>query len=118
MLEPAALVDQVMALARAAVRPGVNIQVELVGDRPAGALPQDHPLVQAAAAALRSRGLEARLNIGSTDANVPLSKGYPAVCVGLTNGGGAHTREEFIEAGKLEKGLGALVELVRRIFEG
>ena len=109
------LVDQVLALARAAVHPGVNIKVEQVGDRPSGELAQDHPLVQAAVAALRSQGLEARLNIGSTDANVPLSKGYPAVCVGLTNGGGAHTHEEFIEAGKLEKGLAALVELVRRV---
>lgn len=112
------LVDQVMALARAAVRPGVTIQVEQVGDRPFGALAQDHPLVQAAVSTLRSQGLEARLNIGSTDANVPLSKGYPAVCVGLANGGGAHTRAEFIETGKLEKGLAALVELVRRVFEG
>lgn len=109
------LVDQVLALARAAVRPGVTIQVEQVGDRPSGELAQDHPLVQAAVAALRSQGLEARLNIGSTDANVPLSKGYPAVCVGLTNGGGAHTLEEFIETGKVEKGLAALVELVKRL---
>jgi di/tripeptidase len=56
------------------------------------------------------------LSIGSTDANVPLSRGFPAVCVGLTTGGGAHTMTEFINISPIAKGLALLVGIVRRVF--
>ena len=41
----------------------------------------------------------------STDCNIPLSLGIPAVSFGLCCGGGAHTREEWIETASLETGL-------------
>ena len=41
----------------------------------------------------------------STDCNIPLSLGIPAVSFGLCDGGGAHTREEWIETASLETGL-------------
>ena len=66
-----------------------------VGDRPAGRGDRAAPLVQRAAAALRRTGLTPEPAASSTDANIPLSLGVPAVT--MSRGGiseGAHSREE------------------------
>ena len=110
------LAQQVLQRARAQARPGVEIHIQPIGDRPAGTLPPTHPLVQAAVQALAQQGIPARLEIGSTDANIPLSQGLPAVTVGLTEGGKAHTTEEYILVEPLTKGLAALYDLVQRAF--
>jgi len=47
----------------------------------------------------------------STDANIPLSLGIPAVCVGLTDGGNAHRHDEYIQPANLGRGLQALLLL-------
>lgn len=106
---------QVQALVRAADQQDVRATGVVIGERPVGEIPREHPLVRHAVECLESNGLSARLNIGSTDANVPLSRGLPAVCIGLTNGGGAHTSAEFIHTRPLEQGLGQLVALVERL---
>lgn len=54
-------------------------------------------------------------NQGSTDCNVPLSLGIPAICVGVYNGSAAHTREEKVEKGSLKAGLEIAVELIGKI---
>lgn len=115
-LEALAKLDaQVKALVQAANQPGVRVVGTVIGERPVGEISSDHSLVRSAVECLESRGLTARLNIGSTDANIPLSRGFPAVCIGLTNGGGAHTSEEFIQLQPLAQGLGQLVALVKRL---
>ena len=53
---------------------------------------------------------------GSTDCNIPLSLGIPAVCVGCCHGKGAHTREEYIEADSLIKGLKLCFHMVLAHF--
>jgi acetylornithine deacetylase/succinyl-diaminopimelate desuccinylase-like protein len=63
---------------------------------------------------LEKIGIQPRLNIGSTDANIPLSLGYPAICLGLTTGNGAHTMREYINAPPLQLGL----EQLRLVIEG
>jgi len=108
-------VERVCATAR---RPGVAVQCELIGARPAGEIPPTHPLVQAAQAALRGAGVYPNLGIASTDANAPLARGLPAVCLGLTEGGNAHTINEFILTRPLEKGLRALTSLVLALTGG
>ena len=110
------LARQVETLVAESARSGVDFEAEVIGQRPAGGLPEDHPLVQAALRALREQGTRGHLTIGSTDANIPLSRGLPAVCVGLTYGGGAHTTEEFIYPAYLEKGLAQLTALVQESF--
>jgi acetylornithine deacetylase/succinyl-diaminopimelate desuccinylase-like protein len=94
----------------------VRLEQHLIGNRPAGELAREHPLVQAAAKALNDVGLTPIYERGSTDANIPLSLGYPAVCVGLTYGNNAHRPDEYIETKPLEKGLLALTELVKYAF--
>lgn len=68
----------------------------MVGNRPSGTLPTEHPLVARAEAATRYFGLEPTLDISSTDANVPIARGIPAVTIGGGGvGRGAHSPEEF-----------------------
>jgi acetylornithine deacetylase/succinyl-diaminopimelate desuccinylase-like protein len=112
------LVSQVEDLVRAANHEGVRVTMESLGERPVGELPQDHSLVQLAAEVLKEQGIQPDLNVGSTDANIPLSLGFAAICVGLTTGGGAHTLEEYINTRQLKQGLEQLVALVERIIVG
>lgn len=111
------LVSQVEELARAFNRPMMQFDIELIGHRPSGQIPQGHPLVRLAQRSLKSLGIQPCLNIGSTDANIPLSQGYPAVCLGLTSGGGAHTVDEYINIRPLRQGLRQLVLVVEGAFQ-
>jgi acetylornithine deacetylase/succinyl-diaminopimelate desuccinylase-like protein len=110
------LARKVEDLVRFAQRPGVEFTIEQIGNRPFGEIPADHPLVAAAAAALSARGYRPDLQIGSTDANIPLSHGVPAVCIGLTTGGGAHTSGEYMDTQPLAAGLEQLLDLVVRAY--
>ena len=112
----AAVAAQVEQLAIATRREGVEVEVTIIGERPAGELPAQHPLVRLAQACLQEEGLPSNLNIGSTDANQPLSQGLPAVTIGLTTGSGAHTVHEYINIEPLAKGLEQLVRLVSRMW--
>ncbi len=96
---------------------GVRVDSEVIGDRPAGEIPVDHVLVRTAVACFAKEGIAVKLNAGSTDANVPLSRGYPAVCLGLTTGGGAHTSGEFIQIAPVEQGMRVLVDLVNTLYK-
>jgi acetylornithine deacetylase/succinyl-diaminopimelate desuccinylase-like protein len=103
-------------LLEAAEQPGIGWDVQVIGQRPAGEIAKNHPVIQLAESCLREQGFEPILTTGSTDANIPLSKGYPALVLGLTHGGGAHTRQEYIETGPLEQGLAQLVSFVKRVW--
>ncbi len=109
------LAEQLETLIQAGQRKDVELTFEIAGERPAGELPQDHPLVLQAARCLEAQGIQPQYKIGSTDANIPLSLGLPAVCIGLTSGGGAHTTGEFIYTKPLEQGLAQLMDLLRTI---
>jgi tripeptide aminopeptidase len=110
------LCAEVEALVEESRRPNVQISARLIGDRPAGGLPVTHPLITLAMSSLEMVGLTPALNIGSTDANIPLSLGLPAVCIGLTAGGGAHTLKEFILTSPLTQGLKQLSYIVEGIY--
>ena len=91
---------------------GVKIQAEIIGERPAGQIMADHPIVKLAVECLQAQGMDASLTTGSTDANIPLSKSIPAVVMGVTTGGGAHTLSEYIDTEPIEKGMESLVRFV------
>ena len=111
----AELTARVKALVHKANRPGVQLTVELIGKRPVGELPGHHPLVKLAVQSLIEAGLQPFLNIGSTDANLPLSEGFPAVCIGLTTGSGAHTLNEYILTRPLTQGLNHVLAMIQGI---
>lgn len=71
-------------------------RVREIGRRPAGRLPADAPLLQILRAVDAHLGIRARCDCASTDANLPLSMGLPAVSIGAGGqGGGAHTAAEW-----------------------
>jgi len=91
----------------------VAFSVETIGNRPAGGIPASHPLMQAASAILAQLDIPERMDvrISSTDANIPLSRGIPSVCIGLTEGGDAHRLSEWIDPKPLTKGVQQLLYL-------
>jgi di/tripeptidase len=112
-----ALVRRVVRTARSYRSRSVEIEIEVIGERPGGGIPSDHPLVEAAHQALVDIGEEMIfLQTGSTDASVPLSRNIPAVCVGLTRGRDAHSIEECIEIEPMPRGYAALLDLIHAAF--
>ena len=99
---------------------GVEVTVTLLGDRPCSG-DVDHVLEtslmdRAAEAVKRHYGYEVTFRSGSTDCNVPLSMGIPAICVGCAVGTGAHTREESVDIASLRPGLAVALELILHHF--
>jgi tripeptide aminopeptidase len=96
---------------RAPNTPALRLEVRRVGDRPSGLTPRSHPLVQTAVAATRAVGHEHHLACASTDANMPIALGVPAVALGAGGrAGDAHLPTEWYENEK-----GAL-GIVRALF--
>lgn len=96
----------------AASQSDVEIDLTQIGDRPAGQLPRDAEPVVWAADALRQVGWKNVIFMGgSTDANIPLSMGLPAVCIGLAKSGNTHRLDEYLDPTHLPKGLGQLLLL-------
>jgi acetylornithine deacetylase/succinyl-diaminopimelate desuccinylase-like protein len=101
-----------MALVEAHSGPELGFEVKVVGDRPIGAIPLSHPLVRLAGHALDLVGVQPSYETGSTDANMPLAAGLPAVAVGVTRGGNAHRLDEYIETAPIADGLWQLLLLI------
>jgi tripeptide aminopeptidase len=75
-----------------------KLHIETIGNRPAAALPDDSPLLHTLRAVDRHLTLRTEPRLGSTDANIPLSRGIPAVALGSGgNGGGIHTLQEWYD---------------------
>lgn len=87
----------------------MSVKVEVVGDRPAGELPQDRGLVPIGIGVLGALGIEASCDASSTDANIPISRGIPSMCIGLTSGGNVHRVDEYIRLRPLATGFAQLV---------
>ena len=72
--------------ARGAGSKKLTVEMKIVSQRPAGVTPADSPIVKAALAADAALGITTRLSAGSTDSNIPISLGVPAITI---SGGGA-----------------------------
>jgi acetylornithine deacetylase/succinyl-diaminopimelate desuccinylase-like protein len=110
------LILAVERLIQHANRSDIQMDAEVIGERPAGEMSPVHPLVRLAEDCLREQGLNPILTSGSTDANMPLSKGHPAIVLGISTGGSAHTVKEYIHTGPVQKGLEQLVRFVERVW--
>ncbi len=76
----------------------IAVEKELVGDRPAGRTEANSPIVRAALSVSKALGLTSRLDEGSTDSNIAMSLGIPAITVdGGGRGTGAHALEETFD---------------------
>jgi acetylornithine deacetylase/succinyl-diaminopimelate desuccinylase-like protein len=100
--------------------PDAQIMVTPLGARPCGIkVPKDRQEAlegRAREGYLAFYGNEPSFVSGSTDCNIPLSLGIPALCVGCCHGKGAHTREEYIEKDSLLPGLKLCFHMVLSCF--
>ena len=95
--ETAAL-ETAEAAMRESLAATANLGIDTIGDRPGGALPEDSPLMATLRAVDRHLNLRTDPSLGSTDANIPLSLGVPAIAVGTGGlGGGIHTLQEWYD---------------------
>src|SRR5829696_758169 len=91
---------------RRAGDPLLKLKVNLIGERPMGETPTDSPLVEIAVEATRLLGFEPRLDQSSTDSNLPISMGIPAITLGAGGTSGcSHTLDEWYDPRDRDKGL-------------
>ncbi|WP_303810673.1 M20/M25/M40 family metallo-hydrolase [Sandarakinorhabdus limnophila] len=75
----------------------ITVQPVLVGDRPAGSTPLSADIVQFSTAAYAAEGIKLRYSSSSTDSNIPISLGIPAITISrVATGGRNHSLEEWI----------------------
>jgi acetylornithine deacetylase/succinyl-diaminopimelate desuccinylase-like protein len=92
--------------------PSISVSIKKIGDRPSGYIDRGSIPVSWAAEALRHVGCnDISFLGGSTDANIPISRGYPAVCIGLANAGNTHRLDEYMDTENLARGLSQLLLL-------
>lgn len=80
----------------------VTADIKLIGDRPSGETPITSPLVETAAASIRAAGGRPTYSWSSTDSNIPISMGIPAITIDSGGRGGrAHALDEWISVDKV-----------------
>jgi tripeptide aminopeptidase len=114
-----AIVDEAVAaenFARSTNLGEVGAEKTRIGDRPAGGTADSHPLVVTSQKVLAEHGYQTQLQASSTDSNIPMSLGIPAITVGTGGGGGrAHSVDEYVNVernafiGGLSSGMALLV---------
>jgi len=110
-----------LALCQAWRERGITVEVEILGVRPCNG-DLDAAAMDALFAELDSfqyevTGKHCAARSGSTDANIPLSMGIPALCAGVCLSGGAHTREEWVELSSLRDGFAFAGTLIASKFD-
>lgn len=98
---------------------GVEVSAEMIGERPC-AVDVDSakaiPLYVACRKVIEDVTKTPVAQVSaSTDCNIPLSMGIPAVCIGVYIGGGSHTREEWVEKASLRQGLEIAIRILYQI---
>ena len=94
----------------------VVADLKLIGDRPAGRTAASAEIVRIASSVMTARGVTPRPSFSSTDSNLPMSLGIPAITIGSGGiGGRAHSLDEWIDVEKkasvegMATGLGILL---------
>jgi acetylornithine deacetylase/succinyl-diaminopimelate desuccinylase-like protein len=96
----------------------LTAKIKDLGSRPGGRLPSNSPLLQTVQAIDAYLNIRSRINCASTDANIPLSLGLPAVSIGAGGGGGgAHTRNEWYQPDGRELGLRRILLILSAMAE-
>jgi len=96
----------------------LSFSIAKIGDRPAAVLPEESPILNTLRAVDRHLGLPTGARLGSTDGNIPLSLGVPAISLGAGGeGGGAHTLREWYSTRDREAGLRRVLLLTLAMAE-
>jgi acetylornithine deacetylase/succinyl-diaminopimelate desuccinylase-like protein len=103
---------------RAAHGTRLTAKIKELGSRPGGRLPQESSLLATIRAVDHQLNIRSKIDCASTDANVPLSLGLPAVSIGAGGqGGGAHTREEWYQPEGRESGLRRILLILASLLD-
>ena len=87
-----------------------------IGSRPAAVMAEDAPILNYLRAVDSHLGILSPLDFASTDANIPMSLGIPAVSIGAGGqGGGAHTLQEWFKPEGRDLGL-KRIELIKKLL--
>jgi di/tripeptidase len=81
----------------------ITVEAKLIGDRPAGNTDEKSDLVQFAKTAIEAGGYKVNYQWSSTDSNLPMSLGIPAITIGRMapdKGGRSHSLDEWIDVEK------------------
>jgi acetylornithine deacetylase/succinyl-diaminopimelate desuccinylase-like protein len=116
--ESAVKLDEISALLTSCVERALEVEnerascgrlsakIKEIGSRPGGRLPDNAAILQMIRAVDSSLGIRSHIDCASTDANIPLSMGVPAISIGAGGqGGGAHTPQEWFSPEGRELGL-------------
>ncbi|MBQ3053627.1 MAG: M20/M25/M40 family metallo-hydrolase [Clostridia bacterium] len=99
----------------------VKVDYELIAERPCGTngvYEKGEYLIPLCTQTIKKvAGVEVGFRSASTDCNIPLSMGVPAICIGVYYGGGAHTREEYVIKDSLPLGFEIAVETLGKMLE-
>lgn len=100
---------------------GLDIRVSLIGERPCMGKVDSEKLSRLREICRRiledTLQTTAVLHSSSTDCNIPLSLGIPALCASVYSGGGAHTREEWVEKASLPVGLEVGIRIILDVIK-
>ena len=116
----AAALDRLVDRARSVLRSTderVSVQIDVLGERPAGYLSVGSRIVRTGIEVLRLLGYSASADASSTDANLAIHRELPSICIGLTFGGNVHTVDEYIETGPVAAGIAQLALLTLSVSE-
>jgi acetylornithine deacetylase/succinyl-diaminopimelate desuccinylase-like protein len=96
----------------------LSVTIQPIGTRPCGETSIDHPLVRHALATTRLAGREPDVATASTDANVPIARGIPAIAIGAGGrGGDAHTQTEWFDNLDGSRGVSRALTIVFGVAE-
>lgn len=112
--------EHFLSIFEAARSESVQVNVSLIGDRPCSNIPSEElePLRNVVRRVIEDvTGKPVTFKSASTDCNIPFSLGIPAMCIGVYIGGGAHTREEWVEKESLIPGLEIAIRVAAALTE-
>jgi acetylornithine deacetylase/succinyl-diaminopimelate desuccinylase-like protein len=110
--------NEIAKMLRGRSRGPLTFAIARIGDRPAAQLPPDSPVLETLRSVDRHLGIRTDLRLGSTDANIPIARGVPALSMGAGgDGGGAHTLAEWYSDKNRELGLRRALLLTLAIAE-
>ncbi|SJZ68654.1 M20/M25/M40 family metallo-hydrolase [Selenihalanaerobacter shriftii] len=93
----------------------VKTEFELIGERPAGRISSEHELIKIISQTHKELGIESKYEAASTDGNLPLNLGIPAVTIGLTRGDNIHREDEYMEIEPVKLGLKQLLLIIDKL---
>lgn len=100
---------------------GVALSVKRIGERPCMGKVDRAEVARLTSVCRdiieKTAGVTASSSSSSTDCNIPLSLGVPAICIGVYRGGGMHTREEWVEKASLPVGLSIGIQVALALTE-